>query len=353
MHLNGQDPINKMSGGDVMETSEQQEQQVSEKEQWRQAATIAATAPEREMPTKIQPLEEDSEEGERGERGESAELAEQNRLQFELDNYADAELTIMLKQIGTYFIKEARDHDLEAISFSLRHLFSRVDFLYRQALPDLESWTMHEPVEKSRETFLHQQIWLHLQTVNRTLDRMAPLCHLLSDVIECLLDTLDNEEVWLRTFEEEETRLLEIQDPTKKMEVPGIPRLAKSVSELVSSDSESWERSVSTLMDRLLVWQEQHHKLASFRQQLSQAALSSSSPNELDTAFAILLDSAGAIFGDILPNFRTVGPEDKEEISALLFDLMQQSDQMLVQFEVTLEPLTSLLRHFAAASENG
>jgi hypothetical protein len=105
-------------------------------------------------------------------------------------------------------------------------------------------------------------------------------------------------------------------------------------------------------MDRLLIWQEQHHKLASFLQQFAQPTLATGSLNELDTAFAILLDSAGAIFGDILPNFRMVGPDDKEEISALLFDLMQQSDQMLVQFEVTLEPLTSLLRHFAAASES-
>src|SRR5581483_3500885 len=120
---------------------------------------------------------------------------------------ADAELDIMLTQIEVYFLKQARHHDLEAISFTLRHLFSRVDFLYRRALPDLDAWTSRE--ERDREIFLHQQIWLHLQTVNRTLDRMAPLCHLLSDVIECLLETLDNEELWLRTFEEEDTLQLQ------------------------------------------------------------------------------------------------------------------------------------------------
>src|SRR5579875_3458832 len=93
------------------------------------------------------------------------------------------------------------------------------------------------------------------------------------------------------------------------------------------------------------------HRLPSFQEQFPQPALAVYGLTELDTAFAVLLDSAGAIFGDILPNFRLVGPEDSEEISALLFDLMQQSDQMLVQFEVTLEPLTSLLRYFAAAGE--
>lgn len=331
-----------------MEASKQQEKQASEKEQRRPVTTVAPVAPERETPADVVQEEEESPAQE-----QERTSPERPHVESEPGDYADAELGMMLRQIGTYFTRQARDHDLEAISFTLRHLFSRVDYLYRQALPELERWTMHAPAEKARETFLNQQVWLHLQTVNRTLDRMAPLCHLLSDVIECLLDTLDNEEVWLRTFEEEETLLLEqIQDPTRKLEVPGISRLNKPVVEPAPSDNDGWERSVATLMDRLLIWQEQHHKLASFLQQFAQPTLASSTLNELDAAFAVLLESAGAIFGDILPNFRAVGPEDKEEISALLFDLMQQSDQMLVQFEVTLEPLTGLLRHFASVSES-
>lgn len=331
-----------------MDVSKQHKRQTGEREQRRQATTIAPVAPEREMPADV------ALEAEEVEDMENPKKPVQGKALSEPGDDADAELTTMLKQIEAYFTRQARGHDLEAISFSLRHLFSRVDFLYRQALPDLERWTTHTPAEKGRETFQNQQIWLHLQTVNRTLDRMAPLCHLLSDVIECLLDTLDNEDIWLRTFEEEETLLLQqVQEPTKKLEVPATSRLTKAVAEPVASEGEIWEHSVATLMDRLLIWQEQHHKLASFLQQFAQPPLATSSLNELDTAFAILLDSAGAIFGDILPNFRLVGPEDKEEISALLFDLMQQSDQMLVQFEITLEPLTSLLRHFAAASESG
>ena len=347
MHLNEQKPSSKDKSGEALEVSKQHEKKRDEKEQRSQATTIAPVAPERETPPEVALKAEEVEQVEDDEKPKRSETLSKPGAD------ADAELTIMLKQIEAYFTGQARSHDLEAISFSLRHLFSRVDFLYRQALPDLEQWTMHAPDEKSRETFLNQQIWLHLQTVNRTLDRMAPLCHLLSDVIECLLDTLDNEENWLRTFEEEETLLLQqVQEPTKKLEVPSTSRLTKAVAEPVINDNEVWEHSVTTLMDRLLIWQEQHHKLASFLQQFAQPTLATGSLNELDTAFAILLDSAGAIFGDILPNFRLVGPEDKEEISALLFDLMQQSDQMLVQFEVTLEPLTSLLRHFAAVSEN-
>jgi hypothetical protein len=346
MNVNEHEPINKRATGEVREVSKQPEQ-INKKEPRRPATTIAPVAPEREIPAEVA-LRTEKAEGQTSE-----EKPVRSNAHSEPGDDADAELTIMLKQIEAYFTRPARGHDLEAISFSLRHLFSRVDFLYRQALPDLENWTTRAPLEKGRETFLNQQIWLHLQTINRTLDRMAPLCHLLSDVIECLLDTLDDEELWLRTFEEEETLLLQqVQEPTKKLEAPQIPRLNKAVAEPAPSDGENWERSVTMLMDRLLIWQEQHHKLPSFLQQFSQPTLAVASLNELDTAFAIMLDSAGAIFGDILPNFRLVGPADKEEISALLFDLMQQSDQMLVQFEVTLEPLTSLLRHFAAVSES-
>lgn len=326
-----------------MEASKQKAKS-GDQEQRRQAPIISPSVPEKEMPR----IKDQQPEAMMG-----PEKPEESNKQPRPGDDADAELSIILEQIGTYFTRQARRHDLEAISFSLRHLFSRVDFLYRQALPDLDQWVARARDEKGRETFLNQQIWLHLQTVNRTLDRMAPLCHLLSDVIECLLDTLDNEELWLRTFEEEETLLLkQVQAPEKKFERTLIARPIGPHPEPASGDSEVWERAVATLMDRLLIWQEQHHKLASFQQQFAQPPLSASSLSELDTAFAILLDSAGAIFGDILPNFRLVGPEDREEIGALLFDLMQQSDQMLVQFEVTLEPLTSLLRHFSGVNES-
>ena len=173
-----------------MEASKQKEKS-GDQEQRRQTPTISPSAPEKEMP-RIKDQKREIIEG--------PEKPEEDNQKSRPGDDADTELTLILEQIGTYFTRQARNHDLEAISFSLRHLFSRVDFLYRQALPDLDQWVARTREEKGRETFLYQQVWLHLQTVNRTLDRMAPLCHLLSDVIECLLDTLDNEELWLRTF---------------------------------------------------------------------------------------------------------------------------------------------------------
>ncbi|HET8844433.1 MAG TPA: hypothetical protein VFN35_23395 [Ktedonobacteraceae bacterium] len=311
------------------------DEKADEEEQKRLVATIMPAAPEKEMPR-------------------AAAIHETQIIKDGTRPVADAELALMLKQIETYFGKQARNDDLEAMSFCLRHLFNRVDFLYCQALPDLDHPSRKEQGDYNQENLRRQRLWLQLQTINRTLDRMAPLCHLLSDVIECLLDTLDNEDIWLRTLDEEDTLQLEqIKAPRESTfrPKPAYRREQRQVAELFPSNR--WERAVNTLMDQLLIWQEQHHKLVPFATQFTQPVPPECNLDDLDSAFAVLLDSAGAIFGDILPNFRLVQPEDKEEIGALLFDLMQQSDQMLVQFEGTVESLTRLIRHFALIGENG
>ncbi|MGH2510051.1 MAG: hypothetical protein ACRDHZ_21950 [Ktedonobacteraceae bacterium] len=262
-----------------------------------------------------------------------------------LMNGAVAELMSMLQQIETYFDKRVGEHNLETLRFSLDHLFRRVDFLYREALPCLSERAASQLGE---ETFRRQQTWLQLQAVNRTMDRMTLLCHLLSDAVECLLDTLDNEDLWLCSFQDEITLpLKQVQGFARDITQPPT-RTAVS-----SREAGRWELATTALTDRLLMWQEQHHKLMPFQQQFSPTLSANSSLDELDTAFSVLLDSAGAIFGEILPNFRLVRPEDRTEISALLFDLMQQSDQMLIQFERLLAPLSRLMRSFAAVKESG
>ena len=303
---------------------DRQGESIDEQDATLQVAIIAPHAPEKEMPSTT------------------------------FSGEADAELAIILQQIETYFDRQAGIHNLETLSFSLRHLFSRVDFLYRQALPGLDKSTASSQGDAGKQTLRNQQVWLQLQSINRTLDRMAPLCHLLSDVIECLLDTLDNEELWLRPFQEEETLLLkQVPAPGKEQDRSFVSSQHEPERPLSTDETERWEQAVNALMDQLLIWQDQHHRLVPFHQHFPPAILAQNSLSELDAAFAVLLDSAGAIFGDILPNFRLVGPEDREEISALLFDLMQQSDQMLTRFESTLEPLSKLIRHFATVTDNG
>jgi hypothetical protein len=55
----------------------------------------------------------------------------------------------------------------------------------------------------------------------------------------------------------------------------------------------------------------------------------------------------GAIFGDILPGFQAISAGEDETVATLLFDLMQQVDQLLLQLAITREPLQVLIEHFA------
>src|ERR1700694_4301072 len=49
-------------------------------------------------------------------------------------------LAVMLGQLVAYFTNRAHIDDLDVLSFSLHHLFCRVDFLYNTTLPTLANW---------------------------------------------------------------------------------------------------------------------------------------------------------------------------------------------------------------------
>src|ERR1700694_1941040 len=50
-------------------------------------------------------------------------------------------LAIILGQLVAYFTNRAHIDDLDVLSFSLHHLFCRVDFLYNITLPAFATWT--------------------------------------------------------------------------------------------------------------------------------------------------------------------------------------------------------------------
>ena len=240
-------------------------------------------------------------------------------------------LAIILGQLVAYFTNRAQIDDLDVLSFSLHHLFCRVDFLYTNALPALASWTATAQ-ERPVPPETRQHIWTQLQTINRTLDRMEPLCHLLSDSTECILESFDlTSEMIPLPQEEEETN--------------------NEKSWLQFTDPERWEQAFSAVTQHLLSWQQSHTSLPAFTSQFARQLPTIPALPELDDAFATILDNAGAIFGDILPGFRALLSSDESMVAALLYDLMQQSDQLLVKFETTLEPMTTLIKSYALGPE--
>ena len=264
--------------------------------------------------------------------------------QQEIDEYrvaGTAALAVLLGQLVGYFSAQADVDDLDVLSFSLHHLFCRLDLLFRQALPSLMQATQSSENGQVPSNYLlaRQHTWNHLHIINRTLDRMEPLCHLLSDATECILDAFDSSSSMIVASSSEQ------------------PPASSSSSEQQSAneqdwppaiDQEHWQRALTIITESLMRWEACYQNNASFSTQFAHVtAITASSLSQLDSAFATLLDSAGAIFGDILPSFRTVSLADDAAIAALLFDLMQQSDQLLVQFEITLEPINGLLQHFS------
>ncbi len=247
-------------------------------------------------------------------------------------------LAIILGQLVTYFTNRAHIDDLDVLSFSLHHLFCRVDYLYNKALPTLASWTATTQARPTPpDARQRQHIWTQLQTINRALDRMEPLCHLLSDSTECILESFDLTSDMIPLPDDEITQEREEANSEKGW--------------LQIVDPERWEQAFSAVTQHLLSWQQHHTTLPAFASQFARLLPTTSTLPELDIAFATILDNAGAIYGDILPGFRAILSSDESMVAALLYDLMQQSDQLLVKFETTLEPMNALIKYYALGPE--
>ena len=247
-------------------------------------------------------------------------------------------LAIILGQLVAYFTNRAHIDDLDVLSFSLHHLFCRVDYLYNSALPALANWmatTQGRPMQTDARQ--RQHIWTQLQTINRALDRMEPLCHLLSDSTECILESFDLTSDMIPLPDDESTQEQEEASSEKAW--------------LQIVDPDRWEQAFSSVTQHLLSWQQNHATLPTFSSQFARLLPTIPALSELDIAFATILDNAGAIFGDILPGFRAILSSDESMVAALLYDLMQQSDQLLVKFETTLEPMNALIKFYSLGPE--
>ncbi len=240
-------------------------------------------------------------------------------------------------QFVAYFSERADVVDMDMLSFSLHHLFCRVDFLYRVAPAGLaeQGDRVGVPLIGTRpyDRLLHQhQVWNQLQAVRRTLHRIEPLCHLLSDATECILNALDLSS--------------EITLPMSTLEKPLQQPSQDEQSWLHAIKQERWAHALASLNECLEDWQLHQHTLTPFFTHFANLVSAIPALERLEGAFDALLDSAGSIYSDILPGFQAISVGEDETAATLLFDLMQQSDQILSQLEIIEEPLDALLEHF-------
>ncbi|HLQ30696.1 MAG TPA: hypothetical protein VK140_15795 [Ktedonobacteraceae bacterium] len=257
------------------------------------------------------------------------------------------EIAVILGQMVAYFNGRANVEDTDVLTFSLHHLFCRVDYLYRTALPELMSVTPSAPSASStvaaqtllEELLRHQHIWTKLRAIRHTLNRMEPLCTLLSDATECILDALDMTSETLHSS----------HDIPDDATVPWPVKSARDSEQdwVQSLNQERWEQALTAVTESLGQWQQSYNQLALIINHFALVASTFPSLIQLDEVFNILLDSAAAIFGDILPGFQAISVGDDDAVATLLFDLMHQADQLLLQFDAALEPLQALTEYFA------
>src|SRR5260370_6367657 len=274
----------------------------------------------------------------------------------------------MIRQVLACFVSSIYTADRDALGLSLHHLFVGVDCLCRVALPGLEAntaTTITAALEQDlslQDNLIHRQrIWSQLHAIGQTLNRLEPICHLLSDAIEGIFDTLDAAsdvfsfhvgigslaDIPAAGFAQERTRGYGYAIPTEPV------------------DDERWDSAFSTVFQSLKSWQQSYRACTPFSIQFSdlnettgglavpEKDHSQEVPlDRLDAAFATLLDSACVIFGDILPAFRTNAANDYEGTATLLFDFIHQSDHSLLQLDATLEFLDGLIEDFRLGPES-
>lgn len=244
-------------------------------------------------------------------------------------------VSVILEHMVAYFAERAHGEDLNVLSFSLRHLFGCMNYLYRSALPEL----LKTPVIKKSperppmdDPLGRHTTWTRLRSIKQTLNRVEPLCDLLNDVVNRMLDALDltsDAEISLTKSALPNTLYTDEQEWLRILNM------------------ERWDLAMANLTACLHFWQAEYSQCPLFVDYFARVLPPPPSLVQLDDVFAAILDCAGTLFGEILSNFQALSPGDEEIAATLLFDLMQQVDQLLLQLDLTIEPLHALTEHFA------
>lgn len=237
---------------------------------------------------------------------------EQEVVQYEKSELEQAEdgLLLLLTRFPDYFQERAKRNDIETLTFCLHHLYNCFTTLYQHILPTLTRLTAAQE-QVPHSPFAHRHaIWEQLHAMLLLLERVESHCHLLLSTTTHVLAALDNTE----------ERAFSTETPS-----------------YVGTDE--WQHAYEQLSAVLVIWQEQHTTPLIFANAFAplSAALSHATLSSVDSALALLFDSANAIFGDIIPDLQLVAQGDDEVVATLLFDLMQQNDLLLLQISKLVE----------------
>lgn len=216
--------------------------------------------------------------------------------------------------------------------FGLRHLFHQLATLYQRRLPALGAATrpLMDGLVPPDYLPTRHAIWLALRELSGDLLQCDLFCKLLTSASGTLLDLLDRRSA---------------SDPaTMAFAAPPLPTVASTPP---SGCCPLW------LRQQLTSWQEDYQHLPPFALQFGRpgslpAEVTLESSARLDRAFALLLEEAGAIFGELLPGLTQQKESEStaRELALFLIDVTQHGEQIQLILDGLWEPLSAISEAF-------
>ncbi|HZR38892.1 MAG TPA: hypothetical protein VFB12_02165 [Ktedonobacteraceae bacterium] len=224
--------------------------------------------------------------------------------------------TAIFARLHNYLSGRTNANDQEILRFCLYQLFHSMDTLYQTALPQLAASASHDTNSK---VYLHYHTWHQLQHIQRVLERMESLCHLLNDTMNTVLNDLD--------------------------------RTAKQAQSPIDAEDETWhashEQAITDLSIYLDRWQQCNQQRLPIAAQFADYLSVVPALAQTDLACQSILESANAIFSLILPAFPATTHYDDAAAIISLLDLLQRIDQLLLHTNLLLPVLHTLIKHYS------
>jgi hypothetical protein len=231
--------------------------------------------------------------------------------------------------------------DRAILCFCLHHLLIGIDTLSRTTyglFTEQTSSAAESPPNTMQNLMQRRATWTRLRDIKRILERIEPLCQLLNDASSSMLSLLSS---------------LDTQAISPSPTTPALPEDASTAS-TIQPLAEQFQDALIPVLD---TWQhclsEQYTFQRCFAHLLSATDATSTTSTapalpRIDSAFSLLLKSACSLFSDTLPALNTTR---QEATATLLFDLMQKVDQILLQIDVIMTPLHTLIKYYALGTE--
>lgn len=243
-------------------------------------------------------------------------------------------LTSVLEQLTSYLQARVASDELELFCLSLHHLFNNLDTLYCHALASLNdsAYAARSISESGYDLYSRQHIWTHLQVIRRVMRSIEPLCKLLATMTSTLLGDLEASDQFRGSGFESWAALGNTTADASWLQMP----------------EDVWEQMEEALCESVGCWQQSLANQPLLVEQFAQSAVPRLTLERLDSLFKGMLESAVALFGDILPGFHLVIWNGDIELAAHLLDLAQQVDHILFLSDRLRDPLLLFLDCFGA-----